>query len=234
MRAKIQKVVAILAGVIVITFAVYLMFPPLTVLSTGNAGTGAATPITSSHACKTDMIYVTEETREIHEKEEYPFVVDDNCANLQKHLVDAVQNDDVKAATELIAAGANPQTADWSMFEPSLPLQVAVYKSPAIVKLLLDNGADVNKERCCCAACSSPLTTVIQENKTETVQLLLEHGANVEYRPRFTDGEPYSPFELAMRSGNPDIISLVSDACEQTLMCRIKSRTRRILRSIGR
>lgn len=229
MFSRVLKVLSISVGVIVTGLGLYLVFPPLSSLSAVDPINQPSTDSVNEHACKSDAIYVTERTREIHQGEGYEFVVDDKCAGLQKQLVDAADMNDLDAARRLINDGANPQTADWSRFEPRLPLHVAAYDSPNVVEILVQNGADVNKESCCCAACSSPLAIAIEHNQEETVRVLLEHGADPDYRPSYSDGDRFSPFELAMKSENPEIVRLVGDACRKSLSCRIRLRTQTLL-----
>nr|MCU0239023.1 hypothetical protein [Pyrinomonadaceae bacterium] len=77
--------------------------------------------------CKAEIYYVTEKTRETHEKEGYEFTVNDYCANLQENLIKAIQNKNPVEVKRLISLGANPQGVDFSGFDTRHPLYIASF-----------------------------------------------------------------------------------------------------------
>jgi hypothetical protein len=220
---------------VLVAVAAYLVVPPISLLASRPGVSDVSPPIAidSRKQCKAGTIYVTTVARQYHENEGYEFTVDDNCAALQKSLVEAIRNNDLDGVTRLIGNGANPETADWSMNESMFPLEAAVYQEPKIVKVLLDNGANPNREFCCCASCSSPLTIAIREKRVETVRLLLDRGASLEYRPKFTDGDFDSALEVSTKEVNQEIIDMVTPACQEQFACRLRLRTRSLLRLVG-
>ena len=182
--------------------------------------------------CKENTIYSTEKNRKIHENEGYKFVVDNYCADLQENLIKAIENENIAQKRTLISLGANPKTSDYSTFEKVQPLKVASYKNYQIVKLLLDNGADVNEEFCCCAGCSSALVEAMAKNDIEMVKLLLERGANINYKPTFSL-PPYTIFDVASQNQNQEIISILDNACGKSVLCRAKLRSKSLAGLIG-
>lgn len=224
----IRKIV-IAITVIVLVVALYLTIPSQWPTSTSSQ---PEPPIAleANERCQSGKIYVAEDTREVHEREGYEFIVDNNCADLQHQLILAIGNDDINEVRRLISLGANPDTSDWANYQADRPFMVAIYHDTAIVKVLLDNGAKVNEEYCCCAACRSPLTAAIDAEKVETAQFLVERGANLAYRPSWGDtDELRSALEIALRSKNPQINHLADNVCEPVLSCRIKLRTKKAL-----
>lgn len=179
--------------------------------------------------CKSNTIYVTEISKEIHEKESYEFTVNDYCADLQSKLVLAISNQNPAEIKRLISIGANPQTPDFSNYESNYPLKVASYQNAEIVKILLDNGADVDQEFCCCVSCSTALVNAIKYEKPEMVKLLLERGANLNYKPSFSDDGIYTIPKITAEKGNQEIITLLENASENDLSCRAKFRLSRVI-----
>lgn len=224
--------ILLIVFVVILAVGLFLVLPPLGSFSNDDLvaapGSFVHSKTDTDQLCKPNTVYVTEEARKIHEREGYDFIVDDRCADLQKRLLESINRDNLTEVRELISMGANAQTADLSTHQAVFPLQVAAYKSSESVKILLENGADVNQEYCCCAMCMSPLTKAISGDRIENAQLLIQYGADLDYRPSFSDGDKPLPLELAIEGGNGDMIQLVRSACERTLGCRVKSRAGRI------
>lgn len=123
-------------------------------------------------------------------------------------LLYAVSWDGTNAAKALLQAGADPNAYAATVLEPArpgsvsrvghTPLFMAIAKSnPAMVRLLLDNKADPNKE--------SPLTVVVANGDVASADALLEHGANVE--TKFEDGD--TPLLHAARAADQDMVALL-------------------------
>jgi len=183
--------------------------------------------------CRADVIYSTEAAKQFREGEGYEFTVDNHCANLQKDLTDAVSSGDIENIRRLITEGANPRGKDYSGFEAINPVQIAAHKSVPVAKLLLDNGADPNEEYCCCASCRSPLVSAIWTNDSELVDLFLQRGANIYYKPDFSD-EPYDIADVAIFDcHNREIIDLLENACGANAFCRAEFRVKRLAYWIG-
>lgn len=178
--------------------------------------------------CKSNTIYSSTSDEEIHEKEGYAFIVDDYCADLQKRLVEAIGSGNLTEVKDLLWRGANPETSDLSKFQSIWPLFVVPKDSVQVAKLLLDSGADVNREYCCCASCRSPLVDAVSRNDVEMVRLLLQRGANVNYRPTFSD-QPYRIADVALDNPNQEILSLLDNACGLNVLCRAELRYKRFV-----
>jgi ankyrin repeat protein len=73
----------------------------------------------------------------------------------------------------------------------------------AIIKLLLEHGADPNQEDK--ETGSTPLIAAIENNNIEIIKLLLEHGANLENQ----DEKMFTPLNCAVEEGNMEIIKLL-------------------------
>lgn len=92
----------------------------------------------------------------------------------------------------------------------STPLQVAAYKGyDAVVRLLLDHGANVNQR----SVYASTLDYAVAEGRQSIVRLLLERGAEI----TVTAASPYYGLKglpslvLAARAGHADIVKLLLD-----------------------
>ena len=109
--------------------------------------------------CNPKTIYFSKNHQE---KEDYEFVVNDYCASLQEKLVIAIDDQNLAQVRDLISQGANPNTPDFSHSEWIYPIIIASYKKDLnLMKLLLDNGADVNQEYSCCMSSSTPLSNAV-------------------------------------------------------------------------
>jgi ankyrin repeat protein len=72
-----------------------------------------------------------------------------------------------------------------------------------IIKLLINNGADINA---CCCSCTAPLHLAILNKDEQITKLLLESGASTDLRYDLT----LTPLQLANKFSTPKIAMLVS------------------------
>ncbi|MBS1795414.1 MAG: ankyrin repeat domain-containing protein [Acidobacteria bacterium] len=173
--------------------------------------------------CRAGTLYADASTRESYARDGFGFIADDNCAGLQKDLIDAVRRADRDGIVALLARGANVGGFDRENDENIYPLQGVAYENTGIVKLLLDNGADPNRESCCCAVCDSPLVRAVHKGNVETVRLLIERGANVSFKKHWAD-DPYTIFDARPEKNADEIRPLLAAACDRTLDCRVRYR----------
>jgi len=96
---------------------------------------------------------------------------------------------------------SNPDIINYQVGEKNTSLlqQAIIYDKPDIVKVLLDNGADINLLD---NINMSPLNTAINENKTEIANILIERGANVNYKNIYG----ITPQHLAARTKNSSVL----------------------------
>ena len=104
---------------------------------------------------------------------------------------------------------SNPSIANTKNRQGLIPLIFAIdfIEDPeimtAIIKLLLEHGADPNQEDK--ETVSTPLIAAIENNNIEIIKLLLEHGANLENQ----DEKMFTPLNYAVEEGNMEIIKLL-------------------------
>ncbi len=101
--------------------------------------------------------------------------------------------------------GRGPDPFDQNQWKRSLPILFAIWKgNDDIVKLLLDSGANPNRDW----QYEVPLFTAIQHNRVDAVQTLLEHGADPNSPDR--DGSP--PLSKVLTAGRDKrIVRLLLD-----------------------
>ncbi len=97
--------------------------------------------------------------------------------NLNKALVTAIDQGDVEAVRDLLAAGANPRTVDGNGV-PIL-IKAAVSGNVAMAELLLSKGAEVNAGD---SKGNTPLMIAAGTGNLELVKILLNNGADVDIR----------------------------------------------------
>lgn len=124
-----------------------------------------------------------------------------NEKELNKTLFDVAYDGNEELAKILIKEGVNINTIINSLFET--PLFIAVKRNKKnIVKLLLENGADVNSEN---IYGLTPLYYAISDNNVEIVELLVKSGANI----NIEDFSGRSPLYYASLKDNQKIIELL-------------------------
>ncbi len=92
-------------------------------------------------------------------------------------LIDAVRNGDLAQLEKLLKHGENIEETDIHGFK-GLPLRTACFSgNPAIVKALLDHGANPNVQASDGPA--APLRAAIRAGKLDIIRLLIERGSEV-------------------------------------------------------
>jgi len=137
-------------------------------------------------------------------------VVDSYCSKWQFELQRAIQASDLESAREALAMGANPNSpGDDYFLSRALPLAARI-GNIEMVRLLLDNGADVDFQQCCCMSCYAPLTHAIDTDNVELVRLLVARGANVNYAIAYEDGMTLRT--RAEQKGNKKVLEILDEA----------------------
>jgi ankyrin repeat protein len=105
-----------------------------------------------------------------------------------------------------LVLGANP-TSPGEYYWLNYPISKASQSgSFALVKLLLDNGAEVDGQKAACVGCGTPLLWASYRNDVEMVRLLLERGARNDYVELLSDRTART---IAESNGNREIIELL-------------------------
>jgi ankyrin repeat protein len=107
--------------------------------------------------------------------------------------------------------------------QSSTPLSLDIL----MVRLLLDNGANVNEVYICCFSASTPLMEAARYNHLETARLLLARGADVHFRGY----EEWTALKDAEQAGNQEMIDLLDAAGAMSWRHRAE---RRLLKLLGK
>jgi ankyrin len=118
---------------------------------------------------------------------------------LESHnaLFDAITQNDIDKITALLTAGVNPNHIYYNT-----PLISAIFRGQYdIIKMLLDNGADINQQIRGC----TPLYVAAQEGHASIVELLLTRGANInqQYKKGFT------ALHIAAKMGKIEVVKML-------------------------
>ncbi|EHK19775.1 uncharacterized protein TRIVIDRAFT_203361 [Trichoderma virens Gv29-8] len=117
----------------------------------------------------------------------------------------AVQQNRTDICRLLLAHNADPDLKDF-VIEQSTPLLCATMNSNMdLVKLLVDNGADVNKS---VGRKYTPVYGATHSQNTEIVQYLLSHNAN----PTLACSLGSTPMHVAAYQGSSEIVRLLAEA----------------------
>jgi ankyrin repeat protein len=162
--------------------------------------------------CQANTLYLWEKVEDIESG-----VVNPYCADLQSDLLNAAINNDLAKARRALAQGASPNSPGYEKrrdyYESRRPLTSAAWEgSTEVLSLMLDNGADIEQEYCCCMSCRTALDFAVEAKHVETVKLLLARGANVKHKDS-ADPEWTTP-RRAEEGGNQEIISLLHQAAQ--------------------
>ena len=113
----------------------------------------------------------------------------DNYAKVIRCLDEGPKRERKKVLDQVEVNGATPLT------------RAAHHGHNRIVAALLDRGAKIDEPN---TLRSSPLIVACDNNKCETVELLLARGANIDFSSRF-----YTPLLAACRQGHVDVVRLL-------------------------
>ncbi len=133
----------------------------------------------------------------------------------EQNLIYYARKSDYNKVELLLKAGINPNKS-WRNDKQKKNVyalhNTAGFGEPKMVKLLVDNGADLNllDEKG-----ESALIYAIQNSKTENVKILIEIGANVNHRTK----DNINPLYVATKKKSHEIIELLkkADAQEMTV-----------------
>jgi ankyrin repeat protein len=124
-------------------------------------------------------------------------------------LIDAIYGSQTKRVASLILRGA---PVNGSTKAGSTPLYVAAVQGEAeIVRLLLEAGADPNRESMDETE-GTPLCAAAAHDRAEIVRLLLEHGADPNVVEGKDDEVPMTALRWAQNYGHSEIIRLLLEA----------------------
>lgn len=230
---KMIKKILIAFLIFVIAVVIYLTVPlPFTLFSTSQKDEfSREEPISlipdkqnNGERCKEKTVYSSQKNgyTEIGEQ-----ILDPRCAKLQEDLNKAVGNGDIESAKNLLTKGANVNTPN-NDYDLQYPIVTAINsRNIQIIKLLLDNGADVNHQSCCCASCQRVLDIAIKNNDLEITRLLLKRGANINLKPVYPD--EISSLTYAAYYGNFQMAQLIEEeGCKNSIQCRAEFRAKRL------
>ncbi|HMP65486.1 MAG TPA: ankyrin repeat domain-containing protein [Pyrinomonadaceae bacterium] len=215
----------------VLLLAAYLFFPNPFVSSVILEDSPREAPIVvdSANQCKSETVYVTAMQVGYSDFE----IVDERCSALQRELVDAAGEGNVERVRQLLRDGANVNSPGWPTIGGNGLVPAwsrAIWsKQTDVVKLLLDNGVDVNSSFSCCIDHSSMLMVAIAARDIDTAKLLIARGADLSFVGDFGWGV----MDLAENSENREIQAFALAACNSDPGCRVRTRARRIGYSIG-
>lgn len=157
--------------------------------------------------CASNTLYIWDQVGDIEAG-----VINPYCADLQTDLLDAAIKNDLAAARRALALGANPNSPGYETrreyYETQKPLVSAAWNgSTEVLALMLDNGADIEQEYCCCMTCQTALDAAVEAKRIESVRLLLARGANANHKD---SADPsWTTMRRAEQGGNQEIISLL-------------------------
>jgi len=175
--------------------------------------------------CKDETFYIKKSQIGYADSE----IVNERCASLQAALADASQDGNLEEIRRLFQNGASARSYAFPKNgggDSTAPVVCAVRgEHPQAVKLLLDNGADVNSVYSCCMSSRSLLMMAVAGNDAATAKLLLTRGADISYKNPYADGEVIDVFYEARSVNNPVILEMLDDVvCERSISSRIKCR----------
>lgn len=171
MPLKFLKYISISTLVLLIALAVYLTGPTLSSFQFGTQDfpREAPTALDSAIQCRPSTIYVIKSLVGYADQE----ILDERCFSLQQSLMDAAEVGDLDTIRELIRNGANVNSPGWPTTSSNgfVPVWYRALwaKQTDAVKLLLDNGVNVNDTYTCCMTHESLLMIAVKNNDLDTM-----------------------------------------------------------------
>ena len=167
--------------------------------------------------CKPHVLYVS---RKLYLADDE--VIDPFCNHLQLDLVQAAEKGDLDGLRRFLAQGATPNaTAVNEEFDYKRPLVSAVFAGKSVaLRVLLDNGGNVNDYHACCMTRESLLMIAVENQDIECLKLLLARGADA----KFQGFEGETAFDVAVAENHPDLVQLLDEAGQLTLKQRAELR----------
>lgn len=178
--------------------------------------------------CSDDAFYIEQDQAGYSDSE----IVHPRCARLQRELANAAIAGDLVQMRAALRKGASAVSSAFSKYsgDASRPIVTAAWnKQTEAVRLLLDNGADVNSSYVCCMNSKSLLMVSVSMDDEQTTRLLIDRGASLSFTDEF-EGEDV--FDTASRINNGAITAMLNDACERSVNSRVVCRTRRLRNSV--
>jgi ankyrin repeat protein len=177
----------------------------------------------SQRKCQDEIFYIRQDQIGYADSE----VVDERCAELQTELANAAIDGDLVEMRSVLQKGASAQSPAFSKHSSDAlrPAITAAWdKQTEAISLLLDNGADVNSHYRCCMQSHSLLMVAVTMNDEATTKLLLARGADLSFEGPYADEEVIDVFYEAKRINNPVILEMLYNACDRSIVSRIKCR----------
>jgi hypothetical protein len=161
-------------------------------------------------------------------------IIDPRCFELQRLLVEAANEGNPYWIRDAVERGATINSPGFPRgsgdFDRAIVRAVGG-KYTTAVKLLLDNGGDVNDSYQCCMTHESLLMIAISNNDVETSKLLLSRGADVNFK---SDYEGRTMFDTANEAGHEETSAIFRSACDRNFRCRFESRKKDLLSLLPR
>lgn len=223
------KKLAILFCVLLIGFILYLIIPLQHSASSINAEefppeqpTQFIPDRANQEKCHDETFYIKKSQVGYADSE----VINERCASLQTALANAAIDGNLIEMRHLFQKGASARSPAFSKHssDARMPVITAAWaKQPQAIKLLIDNGADVNSHYSCCMSSKSLLMVAVTMNDAATTKLLLSRNSDLSYKDEF---EGYDVFDEAYRISNSAILVMLYSACDRSIASRIKCRVK--------
>lgn len=123
--------------------------------------------------------------------------IDDELVN---RFINAAINGDVKTVEEMLIAGMPADHAD--VFARTALIKAAQFNRTDVIRLLLQNGADVHKPN---RFGNTPVHLAAIRNSIDAIAVLLEHGASI----NITNYRGEKPVDIALRYNMKTVVRML-------------------------